>query len=378
MTPRERFLETIRFGKPDRIPLEPGGGRKSTRARWHKEGLPAHLEDPDEINSYAYCQAGGSMEFCRNYADFPVDERMIPHFEEKVIEKKQTSQIVQDWKGNICEISNEFGVEYLRSAIDFVTRRWIKCPVENRDDWEEMKHRYDCNSPERFMVNAEEAGREASGGDLVVQLNFSGPFWQVREWVGFENLCMMLHDDPEFVKDMIFFWREYISSLLEKAFSYVGPQVVHFSEDMAYKGFSMISPAMIREFLLPCYVQWGEIIKGAGVPIYGIDSDGFIGQIIPLWIEAGVNECDPVEVAAGNDIVRLRQEFGKKMAFRGGIDKRAIAAGGETIVEEIKRNEPIIRDGGFIPSCDHGVPSDISWPDYVRYIKLLAEATGWL
>jgi hypothetical protein len=48
---------------------------------------------------------------------------MIPEFEEKVIERKERSQIVQDWKGNICEISNEFDIRYLRNAIDFVTRR---------------------------------------------------------------------------------------------------------------------------------------------------------------------------------------------------------------------------------------------------------------
>jgi hypothetical protein len=39
---------------------------------------------------------------------------------------------------------------------------------------------------------------------------------------------------------------------------------------------------------------------------------------------------------------------------------------------------PIIRDGGYIPGCDHGVPADVAWPDYVRYVKLLAEQTGWL
>jgi len=53
---------------------------------------------------------------------------MMPQFEEKVLEVRAHSQVVQDWKGNICEIGKEFTVEYLRNAIDFVTRRWIKCP----------------------------------------------------------------------------------------------------------------------------------------------------------------------------------------------------------------------------------------------------------
>jgi len=66
------------------------------------------------------------------------------------------------------------------------------------------------------------------------------------------------------------------------------------------------------------------------------------------------------------------------MAYQCGVDKRLIAKGGTAIEGEIARVTPLIRDGGYIPGCDHGVPSDVSWPDFVRYVKLLAQATGWL
>ena len=39
---------------------------------------------------------------------------------------------------------------------------------------------------------------------------------------------------------------------------------------------------------------------------------------------------------------------------------------------------PLFEEGGFIPSCDHGVPPDISWPNFIEYSRLLAELTGWL
>jgi uroporphyrinogen decarboxylase len=140
----------------------------------------------------------------------------------------------------------------------------------------------------------------------------------------------------------------------------------------------MISPDMARQYLLPVWQKWGEAVRAAGVPVYAIDSDGFIGELIPLWIEAGVNACDPIEVAAGNDIVQMRREFGRDMAFSGGVDKRAMAKGGKVIEAELARIEPVVKDGGFIPSCDHGVPADVSWPDYCYYVKLLAKMTGWL
>jgi hypothetical protein len=39
---------------------------------------------------------------------------------------------------------------------------------------------------------------------------------------------------------------------------------------------------------------------------------------------------------------------------------------------------PLLETGGFIPGCDHGVPPDISWPNFIEYTRLLAQLTGWL
>lgn len=378
MNERERWHETLLFGKPDRIPFTPGSGRKSTRDRWHKEGLPEHIDSSLEIVDEAYRQAGGKLTIPKFGDTFFVNERMIPQFEEKVIERKERSQIVQDWKGNICEISNEYTIEYLRNAIDFVTRRWVKCPVESQKDWEDMKLRYNADDAQRFPENIEAISRKLIDRDYPIEVHFSGPFWQLREWLGFENLCMLFHDNPKFVQEMLDFWCEYVACLLQKMLKHFKPDIVHISEDMAYKQFSMISPAMTRKYLLPIWKRWGDIIKEAGVKIYAIDSDGYIGELIPIWIEAGINCCDPIEVAAGNDIVQFRKDFGKDMAYRGGVDKRAMAEGGNVIEREIERLTPVIESGGFVPSCDHGVPSDVSWPNFVYYSKLLAKATGWM
>ena len=363
---------------PDRIPLSPGTGRESTLKNWHSQGLPELIVHPEEITEYAYREAGGKEYLPRSGADFPIVHRMIPQFKEKVMEKRDRSLVVQDWKGNICEISDAFGPEYLRNAIDFVTRRWIKCPVETREDWEKMRLRYDFEEPSRFPDNPKEKGELLKDRDWVISFRVHGPFWQLREWLGFETLCTMFYDDPGFLKEMIAFWENYIAQLLEKAFGYIDLDEIYLSEDMAYKKFSMISPEMVRDFLLPTYKRWGEIIKKAGCPIYSMDSDGYIGELIPIWIEAGINRCDPIEVAAGNDICEYRKTFGKTMAFLQGVDKRAIAKGGGIIENEMRRIGPVIQSGGYIPGCDHGIPHDISWENFVLFVKLLAQATGWM
>ncbi len=375
MNPRERYIETLTFGTPDRIPFDPGHGRESTRKRWHAEGLPEGRNQVD----YAMEILGIERDKPRRpRVDLGVDFRLRPTFEEKVLEHRDRHYVVQDWKGNVCEISDEFDVTYLRNATDFVTRRWIKCPVENRDDWEQIKSRYDINAPGRFPDDFEQRCAQATDRDWPLTIAVSGPFWQLREWCGFEGLCMLMIDDPEFVAEMADFWMRFVSDMLERILPHIVPDSLFISEDMAYKAKSMISMDMAREFCIPSWKLWTRQVMDAGCPLVDIDSDGFIGELIPLWIESGVNVCDPIEVAAHCDIVKFREEFGKKIAYRGGVDKRCMAKGGQALTEELKRIAPVIRDGGFIPSCDHGIPSDVSWSNYLDYCRQLAQLTGWL
>jgi hypothetical protein len=378
MTDRERRLAVLSFGSPDRVPLEPGSGRESTLKRWHAEGLPADVTGGDEITAFAYWTAGGREELPVAGNGYPVNVRMIPQFEEKVLERRGDTQVVQDWKGNVCEIGSEFDVTYLRNPVDFVTRRWIRCPVESRSDWLDIARRYDPADPSRLPGDAAERARRLADRAWTVSLDIPGPFWQLREWLGFERLCTLFYDDQPFLRQLIGFWSTFVALVLERTFAVFVPDEIHLSEDMAFKGFSMISPAMVREHLLPVWTRWGKLIREAGCPVYAMDSDGFVGELIPLWIEAGITVCDPVEVAAGNDLAAFRARFGRRMAYRGGIDKRAIAKGGAAIENEIARIQPVIASGGYIPGCDHGVPADVSWTDFVRYVGLLARVTGWM
>lgn len=375
MTQRERYLATLLFGTPDRIPFQPGGPREKTLKRWHKEGLPQE----GGWTKHLHAAIGLTPEpAVQPYAGPGINFRMIPTFEEKVLEHKNGHYIVQDWMGNITEISDEYDVTYIREAKDFVTRKWHKFPVENREDFEEMKKRYDPDDPARYPADFDDRVKIMKERDYIVSISFSGLFWQLREWCGFEPLCMLFAMDPEFVSEMAEFWTNYVSKTMARVLDAGVVDCIRLSEDMAYKEKSMISPAMTRQFLLPGWSRWVSESKQAGVQLFDMDSDGRIDELIPIWLEAGFNVCDPIEVAAGCDINDYRKQFGKDIAYRQGVDKRCIAKGGKVIEDELARIEPVVRDGGFIPGCDHGVPFDISWQDFIHYSKLLAEITGWL
>lgn len=135
MTPREQFLETILWGKPDKIPFEPGAPRESTLKRWQAEGLSSSQNWFNISCTYA----GVSPEERNSVIHLNVMFRMNPMFEEKILEHKEGHYIIQDWMGNITEISDQYDPTYIRQAKDFVTRKWHKFPVENPHDFEKNK-----------------------------------------------------------------------------------------------------------------------------------------------------------------------------------------------------------------------------------------------
>ncbi|MHC4915444.1 MAG: uroporphyrinogen decarboxylase family protein [Planctomycetota bacterium] len=375
MTERERYIAALTYGTPDRVPFAPGGARKSTRETWRRQGLPEGRDYMEVLREELGIEKPPPGDRVQTGVNF----RMMPAFEEKVLEHRDGHYVVQDWMGNITEISDEFDYTYIRNAIDFVTRKWHSFPVETPEDFEtKMKWRYDPEAPGRFPEDFAERCRKMRDRAHVAGIRFSGPFWQLREWCGFEPLCMKFIEEPEFVKEMISFWTDFVSRTMAPILEAGVIDYIGINEDMAYKEKAMISPAMTREFLKPCYDRWVAETRAAGVPLVDMDSDGKVDELIPIWIEAGMNVCDPLEVAAGNDINEYRREFGRKMAFRGGVDKRCMAKGGKVIEDELRRVEPVLRGGGYIPGCDHGVPPDISWPDFKHYARLLAEMTGWL
>lgn len=379
MTDKERYISALTFGNPDKIPLQPGGPRESTVKRWIDDGMPREALNIGPVNYILTEVLGISFPGTNQWHGFWMDSRMNPWFEEKVLEHKDGVLTVQDWMGATTQILDKYDVTYIRNAKDFVTRKWIRFPVTCREEWEDMKKRYDAFDPTRLPQDLEKMGKASYEYNGVTHLYVNGPFWQLREWMGMEELCVAFIERPDLVSEMISFWCDFVTDLFKRFLPYIRVDWVTFQEDMAYKVHPMIGPEMTREFIGPTYKKWAELLKLYNVPVLSVDSDGYVDDLIPVWLESGFNLNEPVEVAAGNDIVAMREKYGRSIGYVGGIDKRCIAAGGRTMYNEVMRCvPPLLKDGGYIPGCDHAVPPDISYQNYIEYSRLLAQLTGWL
>ena len=144
---------------------------------------------------------------------------------------------------------------------------------------------------------------------------------------------------------------------------------------MAYKTGPLIDPRVFRKFAFPHYRRVVEWLHSRGIKHIGLDSDGNISELVPLWLEAGINLLWPFEVEAGMDVIEVRAKYGHDLALVGGIEKRW-RGGGEAMRREVETVMPVVEDGGYIPELDHSAPPDISWAYFCEYIEYLKFRLG--
>jgi uroporphyrinogen decarboxylase len=136
----------------------------------------------------------------------------------------------------------------------------------------------------------------------------------------------------------------------------------------------MVSPEHFQKFMTPAYKKVVKFVKNYGIDVIIVDSDGLVDELIPLFLEVGVNGILPVEIAAGNDPIAWRKKYGKDLRMLGGIDKRALSRGKKDIEDELKKNSVLISESGYIPALDHLIPPDVSLDNFKYYMKLKREA----
>ena len=254
---------------------------------------------------------------------------------------------------------------------------WLEHPVKDRLSWAEHKKRLDPATPERYPTDWPEFVREINALDCPVAMEVGGFFGYLNMWVGTEALMYLFYDDPALIADMMDTVLDLEIEMVRRVTKDIRIDVVWYWEDMAYKSGPMISPDMVRTFMLPRYQKLNEVIRQAGCDFIYLDCDGNIEQLIPIWLEAGINFLWPLECAAGMDPVALRKKYGKDIVLGGGLDKREFMRDKAAVKEEVMKKVPfLVETGGYFPSLDHLVPMDLPFDNFCYYINLLREIRG--
>ncbi|MCX7019394.1 MAG: uroporphyrinogen decarboxylase family protein [bacterium] len=367
LTPRKEMCEGARKLRDayDSVPGSPlyqtefGGGYFFTRDRWRDEGMPP---DADLAELFRYDPPGEHV--------IPAalgDNILFPHFRECVLEERGEHEVVGDKLG--------------RKLLCFKGRRegfmpkYIGHQVKDRTTWEEnVKWRLDPGSAGRaegLDLHMDEARKAAACGMIVTE-SFDGAFMFLRGLFGSVELLYAFYDMPDVIEDCMAAWFAVIDATIGRHQRHVTIDQIQISEDICYKTGPLIAPKMIRQFLMPCYQQLVANVRrrqpDPGRKLYlHVDTDGRCAPVIPLYREIGMTLMSPFEVAAGCNVVEMGKEF-PWLAMSGGIDKRVLATTPDQIDRHLEAILPAMRKrGGYIPTCDHGVPAEVSYSNYQHY-----------
>ncbi|WP_294505080.1 uroporphyrinogen decarboxylase family protein [uncultured Victivallis sp.] len=333
---------------------------------WRSDGLPEGSEE----ELFSYEPAGKANLWGLGWTE----AALVPAFPERILEDRGETEIVQDRAGR--------GVLYFKGRRQGFMPEYVSHPVTDMRSWQEnVKPRMQFDQPGRIAERKAEAAiaKEAyeRNHSLVCQ-NIIGGYMYLRSLFGPEALLYAFYDMPEVVHDCMKSWLELADAVTALHQKFVTIEEVFFGEDICYNHGPLISPEMIREFLFPYYQQLLTNIRRRQPEHTGLyiqlDTDGDAQSIIDLYVEGiGCNIFSPFEVASGSDVVAIGRKY-PEIVLTGGFDKRILAAGRAAIDREVDRIFPIMfKRGGYWPTCDHGVPAEVNWRDYLHFRKRCLE-----
>lgn len=136
---------------------------------------------------------------------------------------------------------------------------------------------------------------------------------------------------------------------------------VLIGNDMGSQRGLMLSPDMVRRFIIPGCKKLVEQAHSYGLKVI-YHSCGSIVDIIPDLIEAGVDIIHPIQaLAAGMEPQGLKEKFGDKVSFCGGVDTQDLLVNGtpEDVKNKVKELRTIFPTGLIISPSHEAILPDI-------------------
>ena len=359
MNDRERFDAIMHYRPFDRCIINDFSYWDETVMAWHEYGLPREVGTSGTEEFFG---------FDRMWDEVGASVMLCPTFETKVLEDDGKFQVIQANDGTI--IRKQKVLSSIPKQLDHT--------LKDRASWEEhYRWRLDADNPDRFGADFDE--RLSAVRDELrtfpLRTVCGSIFGQLRNWMGLMGVSYIQYDDPELFAEMIRTIGDCIVGTLAKVLARADAAGVTFDyasmwEDMSFAQGPLLGLPAFEAHCVPQYKRISSLLAEHGTDLIMLDSDGDVRSLLPRWLEGGVNIAFPLEVGTwGTDAVEVRKRFGPELRIAGGFSKRTLAAGRDAIAAEIGRLAPLVEAGGFIPFCDHRVPPDVSFTDYLFYVE---------
>jgi uroporphyrinogen decarboxylase len=315
MTPRERWLCVLLRRRPDRLPMDYWATPEVTQS------LMSHFGFSDLKDLYK-----------RLHIDVPF----------KVKPTYIGPEIKEDLDIYGCRFRDiSYGVGSYRECISH--------PLKQFNTVEEIEKNYSW--PNTDLYNYSTISEQvANWWDYPIEGGGSEPFLDYKNLRGQEQAFIDLFRHPDIVEYCLDKMFEFSYDNTRKIYREIPREVTYsyIAEDFGSQTGLLMNPKMIRLFFLPRMKKMMDLAHENGVFVF-FHSDGAIREIIPDMIEAGIDILNPIQWRSrGMEREKLKEDFGEKIIFHGGVDNQQILPFGseEDVFKEVEENFTKLGSGG--------------------------------
>jgi len=344
MTCRERALMVLKHQEPDRVPIDNWMVPEIQKKTMEYFGCDSYDEllvflGVDFRNNYGPSYVGQSF---KKHPDGTVEDLWGVKRKTVVYGKGTTHQ------GSYSEVA-ESPLEKMRTIEEIEKYDHWASP----DWWDYSKVKTDCMiyHPQYCVINV---------GDRLDRTAQLKPMMYLR---GIQQILIDMVMNPKIVEVIRNHIINYFIEYNHRVFKAVKGEIDIFmmGDDIGAQTGPLLSLDMWRKYFKKGFKTYIDIAHQYGIPVM-YHTCGDIKQFIPDFIECGLDILQSLQPKATNmDIKKLKQEFGKDLAFQGGMDIQHVLPLGKT--EEVRAMVKYAMDsakkgGGYIICTAHNIQVD--------------------
>ena len=373
-TNRERLDAILHYRPYDRMPILHFGFWPETLEKWASQG---HLSDEEMYPirnrgvlamdaTEGETNIAGKLGFDDNYM-VCIGQKgnwgatpLYPPFEEKIVRNLDDGHFVKITRDGVY-VKGRAGVTSIEEEIDH--------SVRDRETWEKVyMPRLAWNNDRLDMETINALIKTNDTRHRYTGVYCGSLFGKVRNYWGIVEISYLQADDPELFGECIDSVADACYTQTKKILETgVKPDFAHFWEDICYNHGPLIQPDVFRNKTGKHYRRIADECARYGIDIVSLDCDGFVEDLVPVWLDNGVNTMFPIEYGAWEyDFSVMRKKFGQELRGVGNINKHAMAKDRKAVDREVERAKRLVDLGGFVPCPDHRIAPDAEW-DLVRY-----------
>ena len=374
MTSKERIKQIINHQEADRVPYDLGGTtvtaitRNAYIAAMHARNMAPDIKTSDvDFIQQIIIPSDDNLDYLK--ADTRrIGANRIPGIRWNELKNLDEIQI-KDIYGCTWNYQKEKDSYFNQASFPLESFDMLSqgIPTIKNIHWDEYKP-YLYNALNNQITNTDRYA-------VIADRNSAGLTENSLRVRGYEKWYMDTIIEPEAVEellekftiDKIKYWDLVIDWAIQNNHTQ-NIQVISEADDLGSQSTTIIDPEQLRSMVIPRWKRIFQHIKSRmpHVKVF-MHSCGAIREIIPDFIEAGVDILNPVQfTASGMELKDLKKDFGNDITFwGGGVDTQNTLNHGspQMVKDEVRKILDIMAPGGgFVFAPVHNVQDDVN-PD---------------